>query len=131
MHSHWQHSVIPGEALRLTLYWRADKQINAEWTAFVHVLTPDSSLLAGMDQQPMGGRAPITTWSPGQVVAYTVAIPIPAAAAAGEHRIGIGWYQWPGLERLSAQSDSLPVSDQVVTLGTVFVKRSAEAVSSP
>ncbi len=131
LQSHWPHSVLPGEALRLTLYLRADSQIDAEWTAFVHLLTPDGNLLAGMDQQPMGGVAPTTTWSPSQVVAYTVAIPIPATAGADEHRIGIGWYQWPALERLSAQSDSLPVSDQVVTLGTVFVQQRAGAVSSP
>ncbi len=131
LQSHWQPNVIPGEALRLTLYWRAEKHIDAEWTAFVHVLSPDGSLLAGLDQQPMGGRAPTTTWSPGQMVAYTVVIPVPTAAVTGEHRIGIGWYQWPTLERLPAQSDSLPVSDRVVTLGPAFIQRTEETASSP
>jgi hypothetical protein len=129
LHSHWQRSMIPGDALRLTLYWRAERQIDSEWTAFVHVLSPDGSLVAGLDQQPMKGRAPTTTWSPGQVVAYTVAIPLPAAAS-GEHRIGIGWYQWPGLERLPARSESLPVVDEVVNLGAVFVQGGDETSSS-
>jgi hypothetical protein len=62
-------------------------------------------------------------------VAYTVAIPLPAAAS-GEHRIGIGWYQWPGLERLPARSESLPVVDEVVNLGAVFVQAGDETSSS-
>ena len=131
LQSHWQPSVIPGETLRLTLYWRADTHIDTEWTAFTHVLSPDGSLLAGLDQQPMGGHVPTTTWSPGQLVAYSVSIPIPATADAGEYRIGVGWYQWPSLKRFLAQSDSLRVSDRVVTLGTVLVQQSADAVSSP
>ena len=131
MQSHWQPKVIPGEALRLTLYWRAEKHIDDEWTSFVHVLSPDGSLLAGLDQQPMGGRAPTTIWSPGQVVAYSVVIPVPTAAVTGEYRIGIGWYKWPTLERLPAQSDSLPVSDRVVTLGSAFIQRTEETVFSP
>ena len=131
LQSHWQHRIIPGDVLRLTLYWRAERQIDAEWTAFVHVLLPDGTLIAGLDQQPIKGRAPTTTWSPGQVVAYTVAIPFPVAAATGQHRIGIGWYQWPGLERLPAQSESLPVVDRVVNLGTVFVQGGDGTASSP
>ena len=131
LQSHWQPSIVPGDVLRLTQYWRAERQIDAEWTAFVHVLLPDGSLVAGLDQQPMKGRAPTTTWSPGQVVAYTVSIPLPVPATTGEYHIAVGWYQWPGLERLPAQSDSLPVVDRVVNLGTVFVEGGDETGSSP
>jgi hypothetical protein len=108
---------------RVTLYFRTESQVDGEWTAFVHLLKPDGSLLAGMDQQPMGGLSPTTSWSPSQIVAYTVALPIPATAEAGEYRVGLGWYQWPALERLVAQSDALPVSDQLVNLGALFVQQ--------
>jgi hypothetical protein len=131
LQSHWQPKVIAGEALRLTLYWRAEKHIDDEWTAFVHVLSPDGNLLAGLDQQPMGGQAPTTIWSPSQVVAYSVVIPVATAAVTGEYEIGIGWYKWPTLERLPAQSDSLRVSDRVVTLGTAFIHRTEETAFSP
>ncbi len=131
LESHWQQSIIPGETLRLTLYWRAEKHVEAEWTVFVHVLTPEGSLLAGLDEQPMGGRVPTTAWSPGQVVAYTVVVPIPVTAAEGEHSIRVGWYQWPSLQRLSAHSDSLAVADGVVTLGTLSVEQNAAAAVSP
>lgn len=130
LHSSWDHEVDAGDSLKLSIYWQAENQLESDWTAFVHLVSPDGTLMAGLDQEPMGGYIPTTSWSPGQVVAYSVAIPVPRSASAGDYHINIGWYKWPELHRLSAHSAFLPVADQVVTLGTTFV-RHTEALDTP
>ena len=128
--SSWEREVQAGDSLKLALYWRAEQEIKSDWTAFVHLVSVDGALVAGLDQEPMGGRTPTNTWSPGQVVAYSISIPVPSSANAGEYRINVGWYEWPEMQRVSARSDFLPVADQVVTLGTAFVRHS-EGIVTP
>ena len=130
LNSSWEREVNAGDSLRLVLYWRAEEEVESDWTSFVHLVSLDGALVAGLDQEPMGGRIPTTIWSSGQVVAYSMAIPVPRSAGAGEHRINIGWYKWPEMQRISARSDILPVADHVVTLGTAFVRRS-ESTDTP
>ena len=131
LESSWERDVKAGDSLRLVLYWRAEEQVKSDWTAFVHLVSVDGALVAGLDQEPMGGRIPTNTWSPGQVVAYSIAIPVPRSASAGEYRINVGWYEWPEMQRISARSDFLPVADQVITLGKAFVHHSEGTVTPP
>ena len=131
LESSWERDVKAGDSLRLVLYWRAEEQVKSDWTAFVHLVSVDGALVAGLDQEPMGGRIPTNTWSPGQVVAYSIAIPVPRSASAGEYRINVGWYEWPEMQRISARSDFLPVADQVITLGKAFVHHSEGTITPP
>jgi hypothetical protein len=122
LESYWQRDLEAGKPLRLTLYWRAEYPITTDWTNFVHVRGPDNQVVSGIDQQPMGGSLPTTDWSPGQVIAYSLVVPIPDYASAGKYTIDIGWYQWPSLDRMHTESSTLPVNHNLLTLGEVILR---------
>jgi len=61
----------PGQAVGLTLYWRALDGYAAAggYWVFVHLLTPDLSRLVGQhDGAPAGGTRPISGWAPGEII---------------------------------------------------------------
>ena len=122
LQAYWQTDLDAGKPLRVTLYWSAEKRMANDWTNFVHVRGPDDQIVSGLDQQPMGGSLPTHDWSPGQVVAYTLVVPIPDDVPAGKYTIDVGWYQWPSLDRMPAESQMFLVDHNLLTLGEVIVR---------
>ena len=122
LNSYWQTDLEAGNPLRLTLYWSTDEKIDANWTSFVHVRGLDNQMVSGIDQQPMGGAFPTERWSPGQIVAYTIVVPIPEDTPAGKYKIDIGWYQWPSLDRKAVESQTLSATNNLLTLGEFTVR---------
>jgi hypothetical protein len=92
-----------GDALFVELAWQAGGAIEQDYTTFVHVLDGDGRLVAQQDRPPLAGYAPTTGWPPGERVVDRFAFPLAEEQAAGA-RIAVGWYSWPSLERLPAQS---------------------------
>ena len=120
--SYWQTDLEVGKPLRVTLYWSAEEPMTADWTNFIHVRGPDNQMLSGLDRQPMGGSLPTSDWSPGQVVAYTLVVPIPDDTPTGKYTIDVGWYQWPSLNRIPAESLTFLVEHNLLTLGEVILR---------
>ena len=81
-----------GQPLRLTLFWKDRAVTSTSWKVFVHVLNGANHVLAQKDDLPEGGRAPTTSWVPGQVIAdrYEVALPLGPPANA---QLEIGLYE--------------------------------------
>ncbi len=81
----------PGDALPLTLVWRALEPTPANLTVFVHLLGPDDINWGQDDREP--GQASYRTmdWQGGEVIidAYR---PVLDDAAAGAVRLCLGWY---------------------------------------
>ena len=88
----------------------------------MHVRGLDNQMVSGIDQQPMGGAFPTERWSPGQIVAYTIVVPIPEDTPAGKYKIDIGWYQWPSLDRKAVESQTLSAINNLLTLGEFTVR---------
>ena len=122
LESHWQTDLEAGKPLRVTLYWSAEEPMTADWTNFIHVRGPDNQVVSGLDQQPMKGSLPTSDWSPGQVVAYSLIVPIPDDAPRGKYAIDVGWYQWPSLERMHAESRTFPVDHNLLRLGEATLR---------
>ena len=123
LNSYWQTDLEAGNPLRVTLYWSADEKMNTNWTNFVHIRGPDNQIVSGVDQQPMVGGFPTERWSPGQIVAYTIVVPIPEDTLTGKHTIDVGWYQWPSLERMRVESEILSSQNNLLTLGEFTVRQ--------
>jgi hypothetical protein len=100
----------PGQALPLTLYWRAEAEMETAYTVFVQLLNNAGQVVAQVDQPPLGGAAPTTTWLPGEILTDTYALPLPADLPAGEYRLITGLYNPATGERL------------LTTLGPNFVE---------
>jgi hypothetical protein len=82
----------PGEALRLTLYWRSEIAMDRNWSLFVHVVDDAGVIVAQRDRFPGRGSLATTLLVPGQTFADRYVIPIPEAAHApvpAEIRVGV------------------------------------------
>jgi hypothetical protein len=74
--------------LEVTLIWRAEAEIEAEYTVFVHALNAEGDILAQSDSPPSGGTRPTTGWLPGEVVTDTHMLPVAPGEVAGL-RVGL------------------------------------------
>ena len=95
----------PGEALTLTLYWRALRQPDADYTVFAHV-AGEAGLAGQGDGQPAGGDYPTWAWQPGDVVRDVRQIAIRSDAAPGTYQLVVGLYQLATGQRLTAEDGS-------------------------
>lgn len=94
-----QDRVQPGEAIELTLYWRAERALHAEYHVFVHV-TQTGPPVAQSDGPPANGAYPCTLWLPGEVVKDSHRVHLPADVAPGEYEIRVGMYDLADSQRL-------------------------------
>jgi hypothetical protein len=84
----------------LTLYWRAERRMESDYTIFVHVFDPATGIpVAQNDAMPHGGKYPTKFWWPGEVVDDYVTIFL-FNKPAGTYRIAIGVYNLLTGERL-------------------------------
>jgi 4-amino-4-deoxy-L-arabinose transferase-like glycosyltransferase len=79
----------PGQAVTLTLYWRADGPMETHYTIFAHLLGPGEVVLVNADHAP---PKPTRGWIAGEIIADVVALPLPADLASGEYTIEVGLY---------------------------------------
>ena len=95
-------TVHAGEPLTLTLYWRAEQPIDADYKVFVHLVDDDGVLRAQEDVRPRYGRFPTYLWMPGPVIADEHQLSLPPDLAPGTYTLGVGLYPWPSGARLPA-----------------------------
>lgn len=94
--------VEPGETVAVTLYWRADRELDRDYKVFVHLYDGRGGILAQRDRHPGLGARPTTTWEKGEVLADRYHVDLPSATSPGIYPLGIGLYD-------PASGDRLPV----------------------
>jgi 4-amino-4-deoxy-L-arabinose transferase-like glycosyltransferase len=95
-------AVQAGEPLTLTLYWRVEQPIDADYKVFVHLVDDDGVLRAQEDVRPRYGRFPTYLWVPGPVIVDEHQLSLPPDLAPGTYTLGVGLYLWPSGARLPA-----------------------------
>jgi|YNPNPStandDraft_1061719.scaffolds.fasta_scaffold00567_11 hypothetical protein len=105
-----------GGPLTVTLYWRAERPLGADFTAFVHLLGEDGQPLAQHDGPPRWGRYPTSIWQPGDVVPDEHALVVPALPSTEGLRLVAGMYDPATMERLSVVGPGGPAADNLVVL---------------
>ncbi len=98
------HTVSPtpiqaGEALTVTLYWRALQSPPADYQVFVHLLDSTGQLIAQHDGPPRLGLYPTSAWAAGENVVDAHPIRLPADYQ-GVVQPCVGLYALDSLERL-------------------------------
>jgi len=78
------HAARPGEALFLTLFWRADE---ADLPEYLVQLALDETLLT-LDS-PVHGTYPVSQWAQGEVVADRYALRLPLDTPPGDHVLAL------------------------------------------
>ncbi|NIV36560.1 MAG: hypothetical protein GWN58_46140 [Anaerolineae bacterium] len=86
-------SVMPGEAVSLTLHWQALCPLEQNYSVFTHVLGPSDEILGQQDGIPQGGTYPTTLWEPGEVIADPYSIAVGPHVPPGSYRLEVGMYR--------------------------------------
>jgi serine/threonine-protein kinase len=84
-----QETFRPGEAIAVTLRWRALRSIDAPYVVFIHLISPNGNMVAQQDMEPMN---PTTSWTPGAASVDPHQVTIPAGQPAGSYQLRVGMY---------------------------------------
>jgi hypothetical protein len=84
--------------LEVTLAWQPQINLERDYTAFVHLLREDGTLIGQMDRQPEG--YPTTDWRQGEVVIDRFNIELPPDLPPDDYILQTGFYHLPSSERL-------------------------------
>jgi 4-amino-4-deoxy-L-arabinose transferase-like glycosyltransferase len=101
-----REQVRPGEALSLTLYWKALAPMERDYSVFVQLFGRGGQSIGQRDSYPGLGNYPTSQWQPGQIVVDAYKVPVSGEAAAPSRvRIDAGFYELDTMERLPARTD--------------------------
>jgi len=95
-----------GATIRLTLYWQALKEMEKDYTVFVHVVDEEGSLWGQWDSQPASGEWPTSSWEQGEVIEDAYNISIDVEGPREGYKIKVGMYLAETGERLPTESDT-------------------------
>jgi hypothetical protein len=111
----------PGGTLDVTLVWRALSPMNADYTAFLHILDERDQIVGQVDAWPVQGTYPTSQWTPGETVRDPYRVPIAADVTAGRYRLEIGWYLLGTMRRLNVLNSAGVAIDDRLLLDTLLV----------
>jgi hypothetical protein len=97
--------ISASDSVSLTLYWRALRPVETNYTVFAHLLDPAGEMRSGADSYPVLGTFPTTHWPVGRVVADRRVVP-GSEGVPGEYRIEVGLYELESMQRLPAYDAS-------------------------
>jgi hypothetical protein len=104
----------PGDAITLTLYWRAQQPIADSYKVFNQSYYGDGVMVAQQDGYPVCGSRGTWLWDPGELVADVHTLTIRPDAPPGRYPLYTGLYIEETFERLSVLDErGAPVADQV------------------
>jgi hypothetical protein len=108
-----------GKTLQVDLYWQAQRPLQTEYTAFVHLLggynpATGGPVWAQSDSLPLDGGHPTTRWLPGQIVADRHDLYVPEGTPPGTYQIEAGLYDPTTLERLSVVDQAGNRADRIL-----------------
>jgi len=114
-----RRSAAPGEALHLTLRWRALRDIDVNYSVFTHVFSGDA-IWAQKDAWPLEGDAPTALWSRGFTLDDTYELVLKPETPQGVYDLQVGMTDGDG-RRLVLLDNLGHALDTRVLLGQVRV----------
>jgi hypothetical protein len=112
----------PGQELEITLDWKALAQAGPAYTAFLHLVRPDGTGVAGVDQPVLGNLYQPDLWPESAVLTDRHRLALPPDLAPGRYRLDLGLYRSGQPNSLLAVEggDHLPLASLTVGQTTVF-----------
>lgn len=115
--------VARGDAVTLTLYWRALRPMNNAYTVFNQVIDLATAAKAGqVDGMPVCDRNPTGQWFAGDVIADPYTIPIAPDAAPGTYTLISGMYNPATGERLEMRAPDGALIGTEAAIATIDVR---------
>jgi len=84
-------SVKPGEALNMTLYWKALTQVDGEYKIFIHFDSTKNQRKT-FDHHAINGLYPVSSWKPGEIVKDDVMIQVDSGFPQAPARVWMGLF---------------------------------------
>ena len=132
------NTLIPGDALTITLYWQSLDKMKAEalakdYAVFVHLLDENDLILAQRNTFPGLGSFPTTLWQAGDAIADTYTLPLPETTyAPNSAQLEVGLYDFATGDRLLVYGpDGKPASDNVRFEQIEVMPRSETGLPNP
>ena len=113
--------VYPGDVLAFSLFWRAERPVDQDYTVFVQLLDEGGKLHMQLDRLPVGGFRPTSTWQPDEVIVDNYGLALPTAVAPGRYSLIAGLYLPASMERQMVTTDDGVLLGDHVALGEVIV----------
>ncbi len=109
---------LPGETLRLTLYWEVRQPVTTDYRVFAHVLGVENQVWANSDIWP---TPPTTQWQAGVIITQTHDLTIGLTTPPDGYTLEIGIYE-PESGRLPILAPDGHWLDNRALLGTIRVR---------
>jgi hypothetical protein len=86
--------LTPGDAARVTVYFKVLKPLEEDYTIFVHVEDADGRMeRLNIDHKPAGGLYPTTQWKAGETVKDEFIVGVPAGTSARTINLWMGFWE--------------------------------------
>ncbi len=115
-------STAPGEAINLTLYWRALHDLAEDYTFFAQVVGEDTTRWASIDAMPAEATS---TWLPGETRALNLTLTAARDTPADVYPLIIGAYTRSadgGFDRLQIQTPDGRLTDDFLELTQIRIE---------
>ena len=85
--------------LKLTFYWRAETELGADYTTFLHLRNAANETVAQKDNPPAAGQYPTSLWDQGEIIVDEMVLPL-EGVEPGEYTPVVGLYEFATGARL-------------------------------
>ncbi|WP_224244087.1 hypothetical protein [Hyalangium gracile] len=83
--------IVPGEAARITVFFKVLQPLDEDYMVFVHVEDSDGRMeRMNLDHKPAGGIYPTTQWKPGETVRDEFSLYLPSGTASRAVNLWMG-----------------------------------------
>lgn len=121
-------SRLPGDSVRVRLFWRGLRTMPHDYVVFIHVIDPVTTTIYGAsDSQPAGWTRPTTTWGAGEIVEDVHTFTVPENTPPGTYEVEIGVYRQleDAFPRLRIITQDGGMADDYVYLTRLMVRPAA------
>ena len=98
-----------GATVELDLQWQALRQVNHDYTIFVHVLDENGKGWGGEDTKPQNGASPTIQWEVGRVISDTHTVQIDLAGPPQGYHLEVGLYTATNGERPTTETGATEI----------------------
>ena len=100
--SHPTNLQSPLTTLKITLYWRADSELQLDYTTFLHIRDQTDQLVTQKDNPPTGGLYPTSLWDVGEIIVDEIIVPL-EDIPLGQYTPVVGLYDFVSQTRLPTE----------------------------
>ena len=111
-----------GDDLSLTFYFETLKEMNRDWTVFVHIDAQGNRFRIHGDHPPAKGRLQTSMWAKGQLIRDDLQISVPLDAVPGSYQVILGFYIGDERMRFSGGDSKVHAGENNVIVGSITVR---------